>query len=118
MDFTTLFFSQSLTDVYGNTFPSGKSDWADNPGFINFKGSDSISYTGSSQTFRAWVIANATKGSNLLTVSNVTGLTPGLRVRVTASDPLTGKLMGCCWNKVDYALGNVYMAMLSKRQVV
>jgi hypothetical protein len=91
MNSTTLFFPLSLTDLHGNTGSGGKSDWAFGHGFINFRGSDSITYTGSSPTFRAWVTANATKGSNVLTVSNVTGLTPGLRVRVTASDPPTGE---------------------------
>ena len=91
MNFTTLYFPQSLTNLYGNTFSGGNSDYAFGPGFINFKGGDPITYAGSGQTFRAWVTANAVKGTNSLTLSTVAGLSPGLRVRVTASDPPSGK---------------------------
>lgn len=67
---TILYFPKSLQDVYGNTFTSGVSQYAFGPGFINFNGGDFPD----SNTLLARVTAKAAKGSTLLTVDKVDGI--------------------------------------------
>lgn len=101
MDNTTLYFSKSFEDLYGNTanYAAGQqSDYAFGPGMINFKVSDSISYTSStSATLRSFITANATRGSYTVSVNNTSRLSVAQWIRITANDqplghPYAGKL--------------------------
>uniref|UniRef100_A0A383WBX2 Uncharacterized protein n=1 Tax=Tetradesmus obliquus TaxID=3088 RepID=A0A383WBX2_TETOB len=91
MDSTTLFFSKSLQDLYGNKKNSaGQSQSSFGPGMLNFVGEDPMTYSGSGATLRSYITANAERGSNTVSVN----LQVDQWVRITASDQLKGNAKG------------------------
>lgn len=95
VDQTILYFPKSMTDLSGNTWPSGVSQWTNGPFFITYRG-DSKVYPA---TKLASVLANAAKGDTVLKISSpVTPIQVGQWVRIVQSDPpnasLTKMLLG------------------------
>lgn len=96
VDATTLFFDKTFEALYGNTanYTRGdQSQWSFGPGMLNFKGSDSISYT-QTGTLRARVTANTSRGDTTVRVSDTSRLAVNQWVRITASDWATGPAAG------------------------
>ncbi|KAF8072832.1 hypothetical protein HT031_000492 [Scenedesmus sp. PABB004] len=85
---TVLSFPRSLGEVYGNTWPGGVSQYGWGPGFINFNGGGAPDPS----TRLAAVTANAYAGATVLAVDALTGLQPGMVVRIVM-DNVDGGLL-------------------------
>lgn len=70
---TVLFFPKSLTEIYGNTYTGGVSQYAFGPGFINFNGADFPS----ANTLLAKVTARAGRRATVLAVDKLDNMQPG-----------------------------------------
>eukprot|EP00882_Tetradesmus_deserticola_P030605 GHRQ01034448.1.p2 GENE.GHRQ01034448.1~~GHRQ01034448.1.p2 ORF type:complete len:105 (+),score=43.66 GHRQ01034448.1:92-406(+) len=70
---TVLSFPKSLTEIYGNTYTGGVSQYAFGPGFINFNGADFPS----SSTLLAKVTARAGRRATVLVVDRLDNMQPG-----------------------------------------
>ncbi|WIA28982.1 hypothetical protein OEZ86_011499 [Tetradesmus obliquus] len=80
---TVLFFPKSLTEIYGNTYTGGVSQYAFGPGFINFNGADFPS----ANTLLAKVTARAGRRATVLAVDKLDNMQPGQVVRVVMDNP-------------------------------
>ncbi|GBF97581.1 hypothetical protein Rsub_10717 [Raphidocelis subcapitata] len=89
---TALFFTRSWTDLRGNTWQGGRSDYAHGIGLINIKGWDPIS-SPSLETRIANVSEDAEAGSTRLALScRADTLAAGQMVRLVMRDPGDGSL--------------------------
>ncbi|MET0647258.1 MAG: glycosyl hydrolase family 28-related protein, partial [Pyrinomonadaceae bacterium] len=85
---TILYFPNSLTDLFGNTFnEAGHSRWSFRPGLINVTGSDSVT----AETRLAAVTAPARRGDKVLKLSVPVSVKRGEWVRLVESDPPKGE---------------------------
>ena len=85
---TILYFPNSLTDLFGNTFnEAGHSRWSFRPGLINVTGSDPIT----AETRLASVTAAARRGDRVLQLSGPVSVKRGEWVRLVESDPPKGE---------------------------
>ncbi|KIZ02519.1 hypothetical protein MNEG_5438 [Monoraphidium neglectum] len=75
---TVIYFPKSLTEVYGNTWPNGISQYAFGPGYINWNGGDFPN----NDTRLAYVTANIIRGSDIVQLDSIAGLQPGRMVRI------------------------------------
>jgi hypothetical protein len=96
---TVLFFPRSLTEIYGNTYTGGVSQYAFGPGFINFNGADFPS----SNTLLARVTARAGRRATVLAVDRLDNMQPG-KVRTEQLHSPSMNKHGChativcmCW---------------------
>lgn len=84
---TILYFPNSLTDLYGNTYNAAKqSQWSFRPGFINVTGEDPIT----AETRLASVTAPAKRGERVLRLSAPVSVKRGEWIRLAESDPPKG----------------------------
>jgi hypothetical protein len=66
-------FPRSLSEVYGNNWNNGVSQYAFGPGFINFNGADFPDQN----TLLAVVTGNAAKGSRIIPVNDTSDISIG-----------------------------------------
>jgi hypothetical protein len=84
---TILYFPNSLTDLFGNTFNgAGQSQWSFRPGLVNVTGSDPVT----AETRLASVTAPAKRGDRVLRLSSPVSVKRGEWVRLVESDPPKG----------------------------
>jgi hypothetical protein len=84
---TILYFPNSLTDLFGNTYNEAKqSQWSFRPGFINVTGTDPIT----AETRLASVTAAAKRGDKFLRLSAHVSVKRGEWIRLVESDPPKG----------------------------
>src|SRR5215203_375181 len=84
---TTLYFPNSLTDLFGNTSAGAEaSQWSFRPGLINVTGADPIT----AETRLASVTAPARRGDKVLKLSAPIHVKRGEWVRLVESDPPKG----------------------------
>jgi len=84
---TILYFPNSLTDLFGNTYNKAKqSQWSFRPGFINVTGTDPIT----AETRLASVTAPAKRGDRVLKLSAPISVKRGEWIRLVESDPPKG----------------------------
>ncbi|MBV9926083.1 MAG: hypothetical protein JOZ96_13780 [Acidobacteria bacterium] len=87
---TILYFPNSLTDLFGNTYNEAKqSQWSFRPGFINVKGTDPIT----PETRLASVTAPARRGDRVLKLSAPVSVKKGEWIRLAESDPPKGSAL-------------------------
>jgi len=85
---TVLYFPNSLTDLFGNTFNgAGQSSWSFRPGLINVTGTDPIT----PEARLASVTAPAKRGDKSLTLSAPIAVKRGEWIRLVESDPPKGE---------------------------
>src|ERR1044071_5359424 len=85
---TILYFPNSLTDLFGNTFnEAGQSQWSFRPGLINVTGTDPIM----AETRLASVTAPARRGDKVLKLSAPVSVKRGEWIRLVESDPPKGE---------------------------
>ena len=85
---TILYFPNSLTDLFGNTFnEAGHSRWSFRPGLINVTGTDPIT----AETRLAAVTAPARRGDRVLKLSVPVSVKRGEWIRLVESDPPKGE---------------------------
>lgn len=85
---TILYFPNSLTDLFGNTYNEAKqSQWSFRPGFINVTGTDPIT----PETRLASVTAPAKRGDKVLKLSAPVSVRRGEWIRLAESDPPKGE---------------------------
>jgi hypothetical protein len=88
---TILYFPNSLTKLFGNTFnEAGQSQWSFRPGLFNVTGSDPIT----AETRLASVTAPAKRGDKFLKLSAPLSVKKGEWVRLVESDPPKGEAAG------------------------
>lgn len=84
---TILYFPNSLTDLYGNTYNEAKqSEWSFRPGLINVMGNDPVT----AETRLASVAAAARRGDKALRLSAPVSVKTGEWIRLVESDPPKG----------------------------
>lgn len=84
---TILYFPNSLTDLFGNTYNEAKqSEWSFRPGLINVKGADPVT----AGTRLASVTAPARRGDKVLRLSAPVSVKRGEWIRLVESDPPKG----------------------------
>ena len=85
---TILYFPNSLTDLFGNTFNgAGQSRWSFRPGLINVTGTDPVT----AETRLASVTAPARRGDKILQLTNPLSVRRGEWIRLVESDPPKGE---------------------------